>query len=163
MFPVMITGHCIHRTYEKNKENIIGQIDRELHELMDTYGDKIILITGMALGPDQWFAELGLKYGLQVHAYIPFAGQEKFWTRMEQARYRSILTDAERVVVVSNIRNKKAYIERNIEMLKIAKHCIAVYDKKRNRSGTGHVVNNISKYRLSLHLIDLEVDHENTE
>lgn len=156
MFPVMITGHRIHSVYEKYKDDIVTQIDCELHELMDAYDNKIILITGMALGPDQWFAELGLKYGLPVHAYIPFVGQEKFWTRMEQARYRSILHRAEKVIVVSNTQSKSAYLQRNIEMMKAAKHCIAVYDKKRVRSGTGHTVNNIAKYGLSLYLIDLE-------
>ena len=155
MFPVMVTGHRIHRMYEKHKDDIITQIDCELHELMDAYDNKITLITGMALGPDQWFAELGLKYGLPVHAYIPFVGQEKFWTRMEQARYRSTLSNMEKVIVVSNVRNSKAQLERNIEMIKAAKHCIAVYDKNRIRSGTGHVINNITKYGLSLHLIDL--------
>ncbi|NOR85386.1 DUF1273 family protein [archaeon] len=151
----MITGHRIHHVYEKHKDDIIAQIDCELHELMDAYGDNIKIITGMALGPDQWFAELGLKYGLPVYAYIPFVGQEKFWTRMEQARYRSTLSDMKKVIVVSNVRNSKAQLERNIEMMKAAKHCIAVYDKKRTRSGTSHVINNITKYRLSLHLIDL--------
>lgn len=156
MFPVMITGHRIHRVYEKHKDDIIAQIDCELHELMDAYDNKIVLITGMALGPDQWFAELGLKYGLRVHTYIPFVCQEKFWTRMEQAHYKSILHSAENIVVVSDTQSKRAYLQRNIEMMKAAKHCIAVYDKKRVRSGTGHTVNNITKYGLSLYLIDLE-------
>ena len=154
MFPVMITGHRVHKSYAENKDDIVAQIDTEFHELMDVYGDNIILITGMALGPDQWFAELGLKYGLTVHAYIPFVGQEKSWTRMEQASYRTTLEEVEKVIVVSNIRNSNVYIERNIEMLKAAKHCIAIYDK--SRSGTGYVVNNTSKYSVSLKLIDLE-------
>ena len=155
MFPVIITGHRIHRVYEKHKDDIIAQIDCELHELMDAYDNNIEIITGMALGPDVWFAELGLKYGLPVHAYIPFKGQEKFWTREEQAHYRSILHRAEKVIVVSDTPSKKAYLQRNTEMMKAAKHCIAIYDKNRIRSGTGHVVNNITKYGLSLYLIDL--------
>lgn len=57
-------------------------------------------ISGMALGWDMAFAEAALLLGIPLVAAVPFAGQESKWPAASQARYRSILERAARVVTV---------------------------------------------------------------
>ena len=51
------------------------------------------LLSGMALGVDQWVAEEALTVpGVQVCAAIPCLQQERFWSRDAQAKYIDLLS-----------------------------------------------------------------------
>lgn len=52
------------------------------------------VIVGMALGVDQWAAELCLTMGIPFHAAIPFEGQESRWPGSSQAKYHWLLSRA---------------------------------------------------------------------
>lgn len=58
------------------------------------------VISGMALGVDQWAAEECVDLGVQFVAAVPFVGQERCWPEESQRRYQSLLECADDVVVV---------------------------------------------------------------
>jgi uncharacterized phage-like protein YoqJ len=59
------------------------------------------VISGMALGFDQWGAYIAHKLGIPFVAAVPFAGQEKKWPIASQKTYHRLLKLASEVVVVS--------------------------------------------------------------
>lgn len=61
----------------------------------------VTVLSGMALGVDQWAVEAALSIGLPFIAAVPFEGQEKTWPAPVQASYDAMLAKAEKVIVVS--------------------------------------------------------------
>lgn len=105
--------------------------------------DKII--SGMALGVDQWAAHIAYKLNIPFIAAVPFEGQETRWPRKSQNTYIKLLNLASEVVIVSpggysvdkmNIRNK--WMVDNCDKL------IAIWDG--TSGGTGNCV----KYALTV-------------
>lgn len=58
------------------------------------------VITGMALGWDTAVAQACLDLKIPYHTYIPFVGQEKMWPQPSQAKYRHLVENAAKTVVV---------------------------------------------------------------
>lgn len=58
------------------------------------------VISGMALGWDQAWADAALGEGIPLIAAIPFVGQENIWPEESKKRYRALLDKAEKVEVV---------------------------------------------------------------
>jgi uncharacterized phage-like protein YoqJ len=59
------------------------------------------VISGFALGFDQWLAHLAIQQGIPVIAAVPFVGQESIWPEASQKTYRKLLAKATEVVIVS--------------------------------------------------------------
>jgi uncharacterized phage-like protein YoqJ len=59
------------------------------------------IITGMALGVDQWAAEVAIAHCIPFMAAIPFANQDKTWPEDARAKYRSLLCKANGTMIVS--------------------------------------------------------------
>lgn len=129
------------RLKEKIKEKIL--------EIAKGY-DKVVCITGMALGADIIFANAVLEMWdagdarLQLDCYIPCANQERMWPRRSQDEYLSIFERADNIVWVS----KEDYTEgcmlaRNQAMVDACDVVIAIYngDKK---GGTADTVRRVA-------------------
>jgi uncharacterized phage-like protein YoqJ len=104
--------------------HICKEIQRILLELNPTK-----VISGMALGIDQWAAFICVKNGIPFTAAIPFEGQESAWPLKSRATYKALLNKAADKVIVSpgsysaqkmQIRNE--YMVNNSDIL------IAVYN-----------------------------------
>jgi uncharacterized phage-like protein YoqJ len=78
-------------TYNK----VCQQIEQKLIELKP---DKVI--SGMALGIDQWAANIARKLKIPFIAAIPFEGQEKAWPKQSQDTYHKLLGFADEKVYV---------------------------------------------------------------
>ena len=76
--------------------HICKEIDKALRQLKP---EKVI--SGMALGVDQWAANIAFKLKIPVLAAVPFDGQEKKWPDKSQSIYRKLLNKASEIVVVS--------------------------------------------------------------
>ena len=102
-------------------------------------GEALVAISGMALGCDQWWATAAIERGIDVHAYIPFEGQEGKWPRVSQRAYYELLNGAAEVWI-SCAPGYAAWKmqERNCDMVDNADYCVAVWD--RSPSGTGRCV-----------------------
>lgn len=59
------------------------------------------MITGMALGWDQYIAGACVSLGIPFTAAVPFIGQESRWSEEQKSYYRFLLDHAKEVVVVS--------------------------------------------------------------
>lgn len=59
------------------------------------------VIVGMALGVDQWAAEVCMRMGIPFVAAIPFLGQESIWPVPSRENYHRILSHAHSTVIVS--------------------------------------------------------------
>ncbi|MBR0876925.1 DUF1273 family protein [Bradyrhizobium liaoningense] len=59
------------------------------------------VVSGMALGWDQAFAEAAIQLGIPFVAAVPFEGQDAAWPAPSRAHYGVLLSRAARVVIVS--------------------------------------------------------------
>lgn len=57
-------------------------------------------ISGMALGVDQWAAEICLELHIPFIAAVPFIGQEKAWPKQSQDKYNELISKADMVEIV---------------------------------------------------------------
>ena len=76
--------------------HVCREIDKILRQLKP---EKVI--SGMALGGDQWAANIAFKLKIPVLAAVPFDGQEKKWPEKSQSIYRKLLSKASEIVVIS--------------------------------------------------------------
>jgi uncharacterized phage-like protein YoqJ len=60
----------------------------------------VAAISGMALGVDQWAAEVCVELRIPFTAAVPFEGQESVWPEESQRQYRELIAKAYRVHVV---------------------------------------------------------------
>ena len=74
-----------------NKSKQVKQALRELFKELFKDPDHDFLFTGMALGVDQWAAEVAFELGIKVIALIPCSNQECVWPAAAQQRYKDIL------------------------------------------------------------------------
>lgn len=99
--------------------------------------DKII--TGMALGVDQWAAALAIRHNIPFIAAVPCMEHEIRWTDAAQKRYFKILDQAAEVVVVTKAAYTSAVMQkRNIWMIDHGDTVLAVWDG--SKSGTANCV-----------------------
>lgn len=99
-------------------------IDAKLRELKP---EKVI--SGMALGTDQYGAHIAYRLGIPFIAVIPFVGQEKNWPLVSQQAYQSLLKLAAGQIIASEggYSPEKMQI-RNEMMVNIADQVLAVWD-----------------------------------
>jgi len=99
-----------------------------------------IVISGMALGADQLWAELAVIMNIPFIAAIPFTGQESLWAPNARNKYRILLAKAREVVNVSEKDYYKASFmqDRNEWMVDQSDGLVAVWD--RSEGGTFNCV-----------------------
>lgn len=112
------------------------------------------VITGMALGVDQWAAEICAANGIPFVAAIPFHGQEGKWPEHAQKRYHALVQKAHRAWVISPGPYDPAKMHiRNHWMVNSCNLLVAVYDG--SPGGTGACVGYAEKIGRSIHLLEL--------
>jgi uncharacterized phage-like protein YoqJ len=114
--------------------HICRQIDKTLKELQP---EKII--SGMALGIDQWAANIAIKLNIPFLAAIPFEGQEKAWPASSQKTYHALLNKAAEKVIVCE--GGYAAYKMQIRNEWMCNHCdilIGVWDG--TPGGTGNAI-----------------------
>lgn len=113
---------------------VCKEIDKTLKELKP---EKII--TGMALGVDQWAANIAHKLNIPYLAAIPFENQECKWPEDSQRIFRILRKLASEEVIVS----EGAYAAHKMQVRNewMVDHCdvlIAIWDG--SKGGTGNCV-----------------------
>jgi len=117
-------------TYTK----VCQEIDKALKELKP---EKII--SGMALGVDQWAAFIACELNIPFIAAVPFEKQESKWPKQSQESYHKLIKLASEIVIVSpgGYSPEKMQI-RNKWMVDRCDKLIAVWDG--TPGGTGNCV-----------------------
>lgn len=136
---VSFTGHRPSKLGGYNLPNptyirVCQQIDKTLRELQP---EKVI--SGMALGVDQWAASIAVKLGIPFIAAVPFAGQETAWPEASQKIFHKLLQQAAEVHIVceGDYAAYKMQV-RNEWMVDRADTVIAIWDG--TPGGTGNCV-----------------------
>ncbi len=111
------------------------------------------VISGMALGVDQWAAHIAYKLGIPFVAAIPFEGQEMAWPEASQKTYRILRKLASEEVIVSpgGYSADKMQV-RNIWMVDNCDSLIAVWDG--SKGGTGNCVEYAKSVNRKIYQID---------
>lgn len=114
--------------------NVCRQIDATLRDLKP---EKII--TGMALGVDQWAAMIAHKLNIPYLAAIPFENQESKWPEVSQKTFRLLRKlAAEEVIVSPGAYSIDKMQIRNIWMVDHCDKLIAIWDG--TKGGTGNCI-----------------------
>jgi uncharacterized phage-like protein YoqJ len=99
----------------------------------------ITVISGMALGVDQWAARIAVKLGIPFIAAVPFKGQESAWPLTSRRTYHKLLKKAAQVVIVSDGEYSAQKMQiRNEWMVDNCDVLVAVWDG--TPGGTGNCV-----------------------
>ena len=113
---ISITGHRpngLHKEYGYNLNNeawikLKEYIEATIEECYKyaTPNEELTLVTGMALGVDTVFWEIAAKLrksnkNIKIEAAVPFVGQEKKWIHESQKQYKQMLSESDKVTIVS--------------------------------------------------------------
>lgn len=74
-------------------------IVKELHRLFDQYKPDQV-ISGGALGFDQYLAAVAIRREIPLAIYVPFIGQEKMWPAKSQQAYNLLIKKASEVKII---------------------------------------------------------------
>lgn len=130
---IAITGHRPQHLPPGAEPNVKALVAWALREMKAT-----MLISGMALGVDQWAAEVALDLGVPLLAAIPCSDQDRFWTPQTRAKYHSLLARAQHSDIVQAPYHSGCMQERNIWMVDRAAMVLAVFNG--TSGGTAHCV-----------------------
>lgn len=131
---------------------VCRKIDKTLRELQPTK-----VISGMALGVDQWAAYIAYKMGIPFLAAIPFEKQDAKWPAQSKATYNRLRKLASEEVIVSpgGYSNEKMQL-RNEWMVNSCDKLIGVWDG--STGGTGNCINYAKSINREIIFIDPNVD-----
>lgn len=128
--------------------HVCQQIEKILKELKP---EKII--SGMALGVDQWAANIAIRLNIPFVAAVPFVGQEKAWPQTSQKIFNKLIEKAAEVVIVSEGGYAAYKMQiRNEWMVDNCNKLIAVWDQ--SPGGTGNCVNYAKSKNKDIIFID---------
>lgn len=170
------TGHRPEKL-APNKEayNLNAPVNIEIGKLMRRYilnkagydpatntfktDEKIVIITGMALGVDTVWAKVALRLKKQrptkfcLECAIPCRSHGEKWNKASRDIYQSILDEADQVTIVSEGEYKPYMMQkRNEYMVNASEEVFAVWDG--SKSGTGNCVNYALKKEKAVYLVE---------
>lgn len=117
------------------------------------------VISGMALGVDQWAAVVAYRMGIPFLAAIPFEGQEKAWPEKSQKTYRLLrrLASEEKIISPGDYSAAKMQI-RNEWMVDNCHLLIAVWDG--SKGGTRNCIEYAESIKREIFYIDPSIFRE---
>jgi uncharacterized phage-like protein YoqJ len=135
---VALTGHRPSKLGGYDPDNPIATKVREAirAKLVELKPEKII--SGMALGVDQWAVQIAIDLGIPFIAAVPFPDQAGRWRPSSKREYLRLLGLASEVVVVSTTHSPVAMQTRNEWMVDHADVVLAVWGG--TRGGTANCV-----------------------
>lgn len=86
------------------------------------------VISGMALGWDQAWAEAAIELHIPFIAAVPFAGQERRWPESSQSLYRTTIGYADEIVTIGDYYSAGAMQKRNEWMVDNSDLVVALWD-----------------------------------
>lgn len=102
-FVIAFTGHRPAK-FGGARWVVTDRLKRRLRALRGDYQEprrRILCVSGMAVGFDQWAAQACVDLGIPFDACVPFAGQESRWPHSDREVYRRLLAKARAIETVS--------------------------------------------------------------
>ena len=153
---VMVTGHRPNKLGGHGSSPMRSWVVSSLRLVLEGLQRReagVEVITGMALGVDQWWALEALALGIPVHAYLPCDQMDTVWWEESRRVFHDILAQCSTKRIVS----PGPYVawkmqQRNRAMVDAADLCVAVWD------GTPGGTHNCVQYarKVELPIIRLE-------
>lgn len=132
--------------------HVCRQIDKALKEFQPDE-----CVSGMALGIDQWAANICVRLKIPFIAAIPFAGQEKMWPERSKRIYSVLLSKAASMVTISDGSYAPSKMQtRNEWMVDRCDKLIAVWDG--SAGGTGNCVKYAESIKKDIFYISPRLD-----
>lgn len=130
---IAVTGHRPHKLNGEwlGQGPVSDYIRKEMQGVIDTFfTSELVLITGMALGVDQLWAEMAIKNNLRFIAAIPCYGQDLSWNMQNRNRYHELLNNKLCTqFMVNNVHYKPWVMQaRNEWMVNNCDMIVAVWD-----------------------------------
>ena len=102
---IAFTGHRPNKLGGYRRQSLLGnKVKRSIYNFLldkkDQYED-LKIISGMALGVDQWAAQSAICLEIPFIAAIPFEGMETKWPKESQLTFHEILLQADDIVEIS--------------------------------------------------------------
>lgn len=141
------------------KEMLRQEIAKQIHHGVDTF------YSGMALGVDQWAAQLVLELKaehsqIKLAAVLPCETQANRWSVEQRRRYfDEILPRCDEVILLQGAYTSDCMFKRNRWLVEHAEHLLAVYDGS-GKGGTAYTVNYAREKQraiLSIHPDTMEI------
>lgn len=145
MVRVAVTGHRPDKLGGYAAYDNFRAIRRHMKDFLEQAPDgELILLSGGALGIDQFWIEVGLFLELPVIAALPFKGYDSKWPNASRTLYANLLAQCHEVRYIDTEYKSNAYQKRN-EFL--VDHCdiLAAY-----WNGTPGGTNNCVNYAMSV-------------
>jgi uncharacterized phage-like protein YoqJ len=112
------------------------------------------VITGMALGIDQWAAELCINMDIPFTAAIPFPTQDKIWPASSKAKYQWLLTKAAQRFYTSDGDFEPIKMQRRNEyMINVCNHVVTAFNG--SPGGTANCLGYAAQLGRPIHYIPL--------
>lgn len=126
---VAFTGHRPQKLGGYNIPNpIYDFVKKQINQVLTELSPKTV-ISGMALGVDQWAAEICIDLQIPFIAAIPFIGQENYWPEESRKRYSDLLAHAESIECINNGGFASWKMQtRNVWMVDNSDVLVAVFD-----------------------------------
>jgi uncharacterized phage-like protein YoqJ len=91
MLTIAVTGHRPSKLGGYNNDAAHKAIRRHMRDFLATQSYPLVLISGGALGIDQFWMEVGLHLSLPVIAALPFEGYDDRWPAASRQEYKKLL------------------------------------------------------------------------
>lgn len=117
---IAVTGHRPDKLGGYNNEIAHSNIRRHMRGVLDEALrnlDSVSLISGGALGIDQFWMEVGLDMDLPVVAALPFEGYDARWPFASRQKYKKLLDDCLQVKYICEPGYASAKMQRRNEWM----------------------------------------------
>jgi uncharacterized phage-like protein YoqJ len=161
-----ITGHRPHKLggYD-DKSNRCEPIKAVIKKCF-LQAKPVCIVSGMALGVDQWAVEVALELNIKVLALVPCIAQDSKWPPSSRKRYCELLDEIVKAggsveYVTKNTYSPGCMQLRNQRIVDYATYMLAIWD--RSWGGTGSCVRlakQASRPVTIIHPTSLEVAYE---
>lgn len=153
------TGHRPQHLTPPQRAWLRARLPDAVDYLVDQHRMRV-MVSGLALGFDQWWAEAGLNRGVTVWGFSPCPQQADRWNRVDKGRWQQlcdrIRAGGGEVRFISDHYHPAVMEDRNEAMLDVAHAVIAGCRTLKGSGGTYHAVRSAGRRHLPGVLLDLD-------
>lgn len=150
---IAVTGHRPNKLGGYNAEDNFRAIRRHMKDLLTELAPSRI-ISGGALGIDQFWMEVGIYLGIPVIGALPFEGYDARWPKASREKYRGLLDKCEEVRYIGLVGYDPAKLQkRNEWMVDNSDLLVAYWDG--STGGTANCVDYAKKIQRDIKAYDI--------
>jgi uncharacterized phage-like protein YoqJ len=156
--PPKLGGYYTPNPIYLNVREVLRTAFRAQDDVATAAGDELMILTGMALGVDQWAAEICLEEGIKWTAVVPFHGWDSRWPDASRRHYQRLLNEADSVHVVTDTHEYRANLlyRRNAWMVDNASLVLAVWNG--STGGTANCIEYARRKRVRTEVLPVPLE-----